>query len=65
MFISFICSHIIKIPWVEEPGGLQSTGSQIVGYTEHTDTRLDNLNTKEQYENTKIIIKIDTRRNIK
>ena len=21
-----------KIPWAEEPGGLQSTGSQIVGY---------------------------------
>ena len=30
-----------KIPWTEEPGGLQSTGSQRVGHdwaTEHTHT---------------------------
>ena len=28
------CSSILawKIPWTEEPGGLQSTGSQRVGY---------------------------------
>ena len=31
-----------KIPWTEEPGGLQSTGSQRVGHnrvTEHTCTQ--------------------------
>ena len=31
-----------KIPWTEEPGGLQSTGSQRVGHnlaTEHTSTQ--------------------------
>ena len=25
-----------KIPWAEEPGGLQSVGPQRVGYSEHT-----------------------------
>ena len=32
-----------EIPWTEEPGGLQSTGSQKVGHnlvTEHTHTNL-------------------------
>ena len=31
-----------KIPWIEEPGGLQSTGSQRVGHdymTKHTYTK--------------------------
>ena len=35
-----------RIPWVEEPGGLQSTGSQRVGHnwvTEHTRTSLHSL----------------------
>ena len=27
-----------RIPWTEEPGGLQSTGSQTVGYDRVTDT---------------------------
>ena len=33
-----------KIPWTEEPGGLQSMGSQTVGHnwaTEHTHTYYD------------------------
>ena len=31
------CSNILawKIPWIEEPDGLQSMVSQIVGMTEH------------------------------
>ena len=28
-----------EIPWTEEPGGLQSMGSQRVGHDSHTDTR--------------------------
>ena len=27
-----------RIPWTEEPGGLQSMGSQRVGVTEHSHT---------------------------
>ena len=27
-----------EIPWTEEPGGLQSMGSQVVDLTEHTHT---------------------------
>ena len=45
--------------------GYSPQGHKELDTSEHTDTRLDNLNTKGQYENTKIIIKIDTRRNIK
>ena len=35
------CSSILawKIPWAEEPGGLQSMGSQIVLTTEHACTQ--------------------------
>ena len=29
-----------RIPWTEEPGGLQSMGSQRVGTTEHTHTHI-------------------------
>ena len=29
-----------KIPWTEEPGGLQSTGSQEFDMTEHTHYKL-------------------------
>ena len=29
------------IPWTEEPGGLQSVGSQRAGRTEHTRVQLD------------------------
>ena len=35
-----------KFSWTEEPGGLQSMGSQSIGYywmTEHVCTRVDNL----------------------
>ena len=30
------------MPWTEEPGGLQSTGSQTVRHTEHTHTHTHN-----------------------
>ena len=30
-----------RIPWTEEPGGLQSMGSQIVGYDWVTNTHLN------------------------
>ena len=33
-----------RIPWTEEPGGLQSTGSQRVGTTEHMETFLSESN---------------------
>ena len=35
-----------RIPWTEEPGGLQSTGSQRAGVAEvtsHTSTKVDSL----------------------
>ena len=35
--------------------GYSLQGHKELDTSEHTDTRLDNLNTKEQYENTKII----------
>ena len=32
-------THVWRTPWTEEPGGLQSTGSQIVGHDSVTNTR--------------------------
>ena len=32
-----------RIPWTEEPGGLQSTGSQRIRYDRVTNTSLQNL----------------------
>ena len=32
LWFSYSSIHAWKIPWTEEPGGLQSTGSQRVGH---------------------------------
>ena len=43
-----------KIPWTEEPGGLQSVGSQALNATQRLNHRQDTY--KNQYRNVKIII---------
>ena len=43
-----------KIPWTEEPGGLQSMGSQALNATQRLNHRQDTY--KNQYRNVKIII---------